>query len=199
MRVTETPQVKSESYYMYQNLLLQYNCFTMQCQLPLYNNMNQLYIYVYPLPLESPSHPSWIQSIQVITEHPTSHLFYTWQYVHIYRSIPIFIYIHTYIYIYIYQCYSFNPSHPLLPSQCPQAHLYICVSIPFLQTGSSVYQFSRLHIHALKICREDHHSVKHVHPHQGPPEPQEQAAKLLLVVNPGCLFIYSQGKKNVVS
>ena len=33
------------------------NCFMMRCWFLLYNNMNQLYVYIYPLPLEPPSHP----------------------------------------------------------------------------------------------------------------------------------------------
>ena len=129
MRVTETPQVKSESYYMYQNPLLQYNCFTMQYQLPLFNNMNQLYLYMQPLPLESPSHPIWIRSLQIITEHPTTHLFYTRQYVHIYRSIPISIFIYLSIYIYINATLSIHPtlSFPL------SVHKPISTSVsPFL-------------------------------------------------------------------
>ena len=36
--------------------LLEYNCFTMLCYFLLYNNMNQLYKYRCPLPLEPPSH-----------------------------------------------------------------------------------------------------------------------------------------------
>ena len=36
--------------------LLEYSCFTILCYLPLYNEVNQPYVYTYPLLLESPSH-----------------------------------------------------------------------------------------------------------------------------------------------
>ena len=47
--------------------LLGYSCFTVLCQFLLYNEVNQLYVYIYPLPLEPPSPP--IPPRQVITEH----------------------------------------------------------------------------------------------------------------------------------
>ena len=37
--------------------LLEYNCFTMLHWFLPYNNVNQPYVYTYPLPLEPPSHP----------------------------------------------------------------------------------------------------------------------------------------------
>ena len=43
------------------------NCFTILCQFLLYNKVNQLYVYIYPLPLEPPSHLQRILSIQVTT------------------------------------------------------------------------------------------------------------------------------------
>ena len=50
--------------------LLGYSCFTMLCQFLLYDEVNQLSVYIYPLPLGSPSlPPPPIQPIQVITEH----------------------------------------------------------------------------------------------------------------------------------
>ena len=39
-------------------ILLDYNFFTVLCWFLLYNIVNQLYIYIYPLPLQSPSYPS---------------------------------------------------------------------------------------------------------------------------------------------
>ena len=70
---------------------LGYNCFSLWCQLLLYNKMKQLYIYIYPhipsllcLPTTLPILP-----VQVVTKHgvdlcamqllPTSQLFYIWQ------------------------------------------------------------------------------------------------------------------------
>ena len=38
--------------------LLEYNCFTMLCQFLLYNNVNQLHVYIYPLPPLPASYPS---------------------------------------------------------------------------------------------------------------------------------------------
>ena len=40
--------------------------------------------------------------------------------------------------VYICQCYSLNSSHPLLPPLRPESVLYVCISIPALQIGSSV-------------------------------------------------------------
>ena len=35
-------------------VLLEYNCFKMLCQFLLYNEVNQLYVYIYSVPLEPP-------------------------------------------------------------------------------------------------------------------------------------------------
>ena len=51
--------------------------------------------------------------------------------------------------LYICQWYSLNSSHLLLPPLCPKSVLYVHVSIPALQIGSSVH-FSRFHLYALK-------------------------------------------------
>ena len=40
--------------------------------------------------------------------------------------------------IYTFHCYSLNSCHPVLPPLCPRSVLYVCVSIPALQIGSSV-------------------------------------------------------------
>ena len=40
--------------------------------------------------------------------------------------------------MYMFQCFSVNLSQPLLPLLCPQSVLYVCMSIPALQIGSSV-------------------------------------------------------------
>ena len=69
---------------------MKYSCFTMLCQFLLYNNVDQLYIHIYPLILEPPSQPSPIPTLQVITEHQAVHMCYTaashglfdtWQYI----------------------------------------------------------------------------------------------------------------------
>ena len=40
--------------------------------------------------------------------------------------------------MYIFHCYSLNSCHTVLPPLCPMSVLYICISIPALQIGSSV-------------------------------------------------------------
>ena len=66
--------------------LLEYNCFSMFCYFFLYSEVNQPFVYIYPLPLRPPSPPP--PSLPVITELraqipvnlgqvPTSYLFYT--------------------------------------------------------------------------------------------------------------------------
>ena len=47
---------------------LEYSCFTMLCWFLLYNDVNRLHVYIYPLPLGTPPPP--IPPIQVTTEHP---------------------------------------------------------------------------------------------------------------------------------
>ena len=102
---------------------LEYNCFTMLCQFLLYNNVNQLYVYTYSLPLQPPSH-SPIPPIQVITEHRA-------ELPVLYCSFPLAIYFtHGSVFISIHP-----PFHPPL---FLQSVLYVCASIPALKIGSLV-------------------------------------------------------------
>ena len=48
--------------------------------------------------------------------------------------------------VYICQCYPLNSFHPFLPPLCPKSVLYVCISIPALQIGSSVPLFYILYI-----------------------------------------------------
>ena len=58
---------KGISFFSFLTSLLEYNCFTVVCQFLLYNKVNQLYVYIYPLP-PSLSHPSrWSQSTELIS------------------------------------------------------------------------------------------------------------------------------------
>ena len=58
-------------WFLFFGFFLEYNCFTRLRSSLLYNKANQLYVYIYPLPLESPFHtPHPIPPHQVITEHP---------------------------------------------------------------------------------------------------------------------------------
>ena len=47
----------------------------------------------------------------------------------------------SHIIVYKCQCYFLSSSHPFLPQLCPQSVLYICISNPSLQIGSSVLFF----------------------------------------------------------
>ena len=49
-------------------LLLKDNCFTILCQFLLYNKVNQLYVYIHPLLLESlPTHPTTLGHYRALT------------------------------------------------------------------------------------------------------------------------------------
>ena len=73
--------------------LLECNCFTMLCWFLLYNNVNQLYVCIYPLPLGPPSilpHPTHLSHPRAPSwapyttqQAPTSYLFYIWQCIYV--------------------------------------------------------------------------------------------------------------------
>ena len=106
-------------------------------QLLLYNNVNQLYVYIYPLPLEPPStptppHPS--HSSQYRAELPTA------------ASYQLLI-----LHMVMYICFSASLSiRPTFSLPCCVHKSVLCdfISIPALQRGSSV-PFSRFHIYEL--------------------------------------------------
>ena len=124
--------------------ILEYDCFTILCWFLLYNEVNQLFVYIHPSLLDrSPSIP--IPPIQVITEHRAELLV-------LYGSFPLLSVLHMVVYI----CQSSSPDlyPPPLPPPCADMSvLYLCVSILALEIGSSVH-FSRVHIYALiyDIC-----------------------------------------------
>ena len=109
----------------------------MLCQFLLYNEVNQLYVYLYPLPLGPPSHPHPIPPIQVVTGHRTKLPAF-------YSTFPLAIY-------FTQQCIHVDPNLPIRPT-LPFPHcvhmsvLYVCISIPALQIGSSVPFFQIPHI-----------------------------------------------------
>ena len=103
------------------------NCFTMLCQLLLYNSTNQPYVYTYSLPLDPPSTLP-IPPFQVITEHQAEpHVLHS--------NFPLAI------------CFTRGSVYMPTPvSICPalsflcrvyKSILYICISIPALQKCSS--------------------------------------------------------------
>ena len=51
------------------SFVVQQQFLTMLCQFLLYSEVNQKLVYLYPLPIGSPSHPSPTPPIQVFTEH----------------------------------------------------------------------------------------------------------------------------------
>ena len=111
--------------------LLEYNCFTMVCQFPLYNKVNQLYIQIYPnissllsLPPTPASYPSrWTQSMELISlcYAAASH------------QLSI-----SHLVVYICPCHSLTSPQLTLPPPCVlKSILYVCIFIPVLHLGSS--------------------------------------------------------------
>ena len=101
----------------------------MLCSFLLYSIVNQVCVYRYPLPLESPSNLTPIPALLVSTEHQAEAPV-------LYSSFPLTI---LHVVVYIYQCHAPNLSHLLSPySHIYKSVLYICISIPALQIGLSV-------------------------------------------------------------
>ena len=76
-----------------------YSCYRVLCMFLLYNEVNQLYGYIYPsldlsptpcphcTPLGHQRAPSW--ALYTILQVPTSYLFYTWQCIDVKPKLPI--------------------------------------------------------------------------------------------------------------
>ena len=130
--------------------LLEYNCFTMLCQLLLYNKVNQLYVYIYPhipsllhLPPTLPIPP-----IQVVKKHQADlpvqcscfPLAICFIFGSVYMSMPLS---------------HFVPASPS-PSLCPQVHsLHLCVySSPAPRLFRTIFFLFRFYIYvsAYGIC-----------------------------------------------
>ena len=137
--------------YIFLTSLLEYNCFTMECQFLLYNKVNQLYIYIYlhiPSLLRLP--PTLpITPLQVVTKHPADlpvlcgcfPLAICFTFGSIYKSMPLSHFIPAYpsptlchqvhsLCLHLYSCPAprFFITLFFFPSQIP----YICVSIRYL-------------------------------------------------------------------
>ena len=112
---------------------LEDNCFTMLCWFLLYNNVNQLYVYICPLPLNPPSlqPPNPSKSSQSTAELPVT------------RQLPTsFSFTHGSVRV--------SASLLIRPILCfplcvDKSIFYIYISIPDLQIGSSV-PFSRFYM-----------------------------------------------------
>ena len=114
------------------------------CQFLLYNEVNQLYVYLYPLPLGPPSHPS-IPPIQFITEHRA-------ELPVLYSRFPLascFTHGSVFMSNLISQYIPFSPSPAV--STCPFS-TSTSLFLPYKQVH--LYHFSRFHIYALiyEIC-----------------------------------------------
>ena len=110
-------------------LFIEVYCFTLLCSFLLYNDMSQLYVYIFPLPLERPTHTT-IPPMQVTTEHQA-------ELPVLYSGFPRVVSLH--LVVYICRCYSPNSSHLRLPtSGVHMSILYACTCTPDLQIGSSV-------------------------------------------------------------
>ena len=118
----------------------EYNCFTMLNQFLLYNRVNQLYVYTYPLPLGASPHPA-IPPLQVIREHraelPVLH-----------RSFPLAV-----SSIQGRVCTSVLASQFIScsPSRAVSTRPFSTSASLFLSYSQvHLYHFSRFHIYALK-------------------------------------------------
>ena len=107
----------------------EYNCFTLLCCFLLPNEVSQVYVDIYPLPLEPPSHP-YSPPHQVITEHraelPAPHRCF----------LPAICFTHggEYKLMLLSQFVprSPYPTCPCFHSQC--LHLYSCLANSFICT-----------------------------------------------------------------
>ena len=122
--ITHNHLTPAQVFFFFLTSLLEYNCFTMLCQLLLYNKVNQLYVYIYPHissllhhPPPSLSHPfRWTQSMELISLC----------YVAASHQLPIL-----YLVVYICPCHSLTSSQPTLPPpHVLKAILCVCVFIP---------------------------------------------------------------------
>ena len=94
----------------------------------LYSNMSQLYVYVYPLPLDPPSHPVIAIPLQVITECQA-------EIPVLCSSLPLASSF-TLLCIYVRAALPIRPTLPFPPHpHVHQSTFYICISAPALQIG----------------------------------------------------------------
>ena len=105
--------------------LLEYNCFPVLCWFLLYNQVNQLHVYIHPLPLELPSYPLSPPITEHRAELPVVH-----------SAFPLAVcFTHT------SECESTLLSRFIPPPSSARIHmpiLHICISVPAPQIGASV-------------------------------------------------------------
>ena len=141
---------------------LQDNFFTMLCQFLLYNNVNQLCVYIYPLPLEHASHtPIPIPAPQVITVHQA-------QLPVLYNSFPLAIY---FIPGNVYMSILFSQFVPPSPSPTGSTSLFSksvslflpCICTIFLDSTYMQYMIFAF----LLLNGKDQRSLQENQRHQG--------------------------------
>ena len=132
-------------FFFFLTSLLEYNCFTMVCSFLLYNQVNQLYIYIYPhissllhLPPTLPIPPLQVDTkpradLPVLCGCFPLAIYFAFG--SVYMSMPLSHFVSAY------------PS----PSPCPHIHslclrLYSCPAPRFFRT---IFLFFRLHIYVL--------------------------------------------------
>jgi len=97
-------------------LLLEYNCFPVLCWFLLYNQVNQLHVYIHPLPLEPPSYPLSPPITYHRAELPVVH-----------STFPLAVY-----FTHASECESTLLSKFIPPSSSSRIHmpiLHICISL----------------------------------------------------------------------
>ena len=115
-----------------------YSCFAMFFQFLLYSEVNQPYVYIYPLPSGFPSHLGHHRALSSFPCYIAgSHQI----------SIP-------YTVVYTCQSQSPNSSHPTFPALVSIRLFSMSVSLFLLCKQAHLYHFSRFHIYALihNIC-----------------------------------------------
>ena len=139
----ESPPYLSFSFFCFLTSLLEYNCFTMVYQFLLYNKVNQLYVYIYPISPPSsvslpPSlpHPSrWSQSTELISlcYVAASHqLFYIWQCIYVHATLSL---------------------RPSLPFPHPVSSSLFTTSVSLLLSCPQVHQNPFFFLDSIYMCQ----------------------------------------------
>ena len=105
------------SWKTYVFFILEYNCFIILCNFLLYNEVSQLCVHTYPLPLEPPSHPSPAHPSRLSQSTELSFLCYAAA--SHYQSVSCGV-------VNICQCHSPSLSHPPL-LHLVSARLFLCL------------------------------------------------------------------------
>ena len=120
---------------IFKKFLLEYSCFTISCQFLLCSEVNELYVYIYPLLFGFPSHLGHHRALSrvpcALQQVLISYLFYTQQCIYVNPNLPIH---HT----------------PLFPTSVSICLLSTSMSLFLLCKQVHLYHFSRFH---KNICK----------------------------------------------